>query len=132
MRTPRLAEMTAFYGEVLGLEPGPRPPVRSAGAWLYCGGRAAVHLVEIAGNGAEAAASAIEGPRIDHFALRAEGLAGFLARLQSKGVAYRIAVQPGTEVRQVKLRDPDGNLIEVVFGPHEEAADLGDHPVAAG
>ena len=46
LRTAHLEEMCAFYCEVLGLERGPRPPFPFPGAWLYCGGRPCVHLVE--------------------------------------------------------------------------------------
>ena len=28
-----------FYGELLGLEPGPRPKLKFPGAWLYAGGQ---------------------------------------------------------------------------------------------
>lgn len=121
IRTARLAEMTAFYGEVLGLEPGARPPFGFGGAWLYCGTRAAVHLVEVP------EAPAGRQPRIEHFAFRAEGLAAFLARLRARRVAYRISIVPGVNLRQVNVLDPDGNHIEIAFGP-EEKADLADYP----
>ncbi len=34
---------------------------------------------------------------------------------------------PEFEIRQVHLRDPDGNHVEIAFGPEEEA-ELGDYP----
>ena len=120
IRTARLAELTSFYSEVLGLAPGVRPAFRFPGAWLYCGERAAVHLIEVAEPPQE------PDPRIEHFAFRAEGLAGFLARLRANGVAYHTAVVPDMEIRQVHIRDPDGNHVEIAFGP-EEQADLGDY-----
>ncbi len=121
IRTARLAELTGFYTEVLGLAPGVRPGFRFPGAWLYCGERAAVPLIEVAEPPQEA------DPRIEHFAFRAEGLADFLARLRASGVAYHTAVVPDFEIRQVHIRDPDGNHVEIAFGP-EEQADLGDYP----
>ena len=120
IRTARLAEMTAFYADVLGLEPGERPPFAFDGAWLYCRARAAIHLVEVP------EAPAGHQPRIEHFAFRAEGLAAFLDRLKARGVAYRISVVPGFGLRQVNVLDPDGNHIEIAFGAHEEA-DLADY-----
>ena len=121
VRTARLGEMTAFYAEALGLRPGVRPPFSFGGAWLYCDGRAAIHLVEVA------TAPRGEEPRIEHFAFKAEGLANFLAVLRRMDVAYRISIVPEWNVRQVNIRDPDGNHIEVQFAA-EEDADLSDFP----
>ncbi|MDH3473725.1 MAG: VOC family protein [Rhodospirillales bacterium] len=121
IRTARLAEMRRFYGRVLGLEEGPRPPFRVGGAWLYCGPRAAVHLVEVD------EPLEVPKPRIEHFAFQAEGLADFLERLQDYGVAYRISTVPGLETRQVNIYDPDGNHIEIAFVARERA-DLSDYP----
>lgn len=111
IRTTNLEAMVRFYRDVLGLEPGERPPFSFGGAWLYCGDKAAVHLVKtivppVAGE-----------PRIDHFAFRAERLDEFLARLKAHAVEYRMAVVPKTRLRQVHLSDPDGNHIEVSFAP---------------
>src|SRR3546814_9745109 len=47
LRTANLAAMEAFYVEALGMTPGPRPPFAFSGTWLYCGGQATVHLVEV-------------------------------------------------------------------------------------
>jgi catechol 2,3-dioxygenase-like lactoylglutathione lyase family enzyme len=121
IRTARLAEVAAFYAEVLGLKSGARPPFSFGGAWLYCGDRAAIHVVEVAKTPTNTE------PRIDHFAFRAQGLAEFLARLRQMGVAYRIGVVPDYGIRQVNVRDPDGNRIEIQFAATEEA-DLGDFP----
>ncbi len=120
IRTARLAEMVAFYSDVLGLSPGARPPFGFAGAWLYCGDKAAVHLVEVD------KAPGTGGARIEHFAFMAEGLARFLTKLREKGVAYRTAIIPGIGNRQIHLRDPDGNHIEIQFAASEEA-DLSDY-----
>jgi catechol 2,3-dioxygenase-like lactoylglutathione lyase family enzyme len=124
IRTTRLAEMLRFYGRVLGLEEGPRPPFRIGGAWLYCGPRAAVHLVEVDEVSEPPKAPK---PRIEHFAFQAEGLADFLETLRDYGVAYRISIVPGLEIRQVNVFDPDGNHIEVAFAAGEQA-DLTDYP----
>lgn len=112
IRTANLEAMTRFYTDVLGLTLGPRPPFSFAGSWLYCGDKAAVHLV----------ARAIDGigqSRIDHFAFRAQGLKDFVARLKSLQVPYRLTVVPQLELRQVNIVDPDGNRIEVAFAPDE-------------
>ena len=129
IRTARLSELTDFYARVLGLGTGKRPPFGFAGAWLYCNGHAALHLVEVADS------PEVPAPRIEHFAFRAEGraeggaedLAEFLARLRAFDIDYRTAVVPEFGIRQVHLRDPDGNHIEIAFAP-EEDAELGDQP----
>ena len=131
LHTARLGELTSFYARVLGLGPGKRPPFGFPGAWLYCGDSPALHLVEVADSSEVPSSQTSQTPRIEHFAFRAEGraenLATFLAHLRELDVAYRTAVVPEFEIRQVHLRDPDGNHVEIAFAP-EEAAELGDCP----
>jgi catechol 2,3-dioxygenase-like lactoylglutathione lyase family enzyme len=120
LRTAELDRLIAFYGDVLGLEPGWRPPFDFPGAWLYCGEHPVVHLV------GEARARVGEDPKLEHFAFAAEDLAGFLARLRDRKVPYWIRIIPGSEQRQVNLRDTDGNHLHVDFDS-SEAADLSDY-----
>lgn len=115
LRTANLAGMTAFYTEILGFENGDRPPFPFGGAWLYSGGQATVHLVEIP------EPLETEAPRLEHFAFQASGLAAFLAQLRSHKVAYQIGVVPGWEIRQVNIFDPDGNHLHVDFDRSEDA-----------
>ena len=115
IRTANLVAMSRFYAEVLGMPAGDRPDFRFPGAWHYCGGRAVVHLVQVAKPPAGTE------PKVEHFALRAFGFSPFLDRLRGAGVAYGIALVPGSNLRQVNIHDPDGNHIEVQFGPEEEA-----------
>jgi hypothetical protein len=79
-----------------------------------------VHLVEVAKPPA-----ALE-PRLEHFAIAAEGMADFLAHLRARKVPYRCGEAPGFGIRQVNLWDPDGNHIHVDF-TGEEAVDTSDH-----
>lgn len=125
IRTADLAAMVSFYSDVLELAPGPRPPFSFNGAWLYCGANAAIHLVERAIPPREGE------PHIEHFAFRAENLAAFLERLRIKQVPYQVNTVPGLGLRQVHVRDPDGNHIEIAFAAHEEA-DLSPHASAPG
>ncbi len=115
VRTADLVRLLHFYCEVLGLENGPRPAFRFDGAWLRCGGKAVLHLVEVprqpdAGE-----------PRIEHFAFWATELAGFVARLRRHQVAYAISIVPGLGNKQVNIFDPDGNHVEIQFAAEEEA-----------
>ncbi len=117
IRTARGGALVRFYREVLGLEVGPRPPFSFDGTWLYCGTKAAIHLVEIDSPGAGGGISGIE-----HFAFTASGLEAFLDRLRAAEVAYEIRTVPDWGIRQVHLRDPDGNHVEVAFAPDDGAA----------
>ena len=113
VKTSRLEEMVAWYADVLGMHAGSRPDFGFPGAWLYLGDQALVHLV-----GTSAEPQSIE-PRIEHFALRATGLAGFLERLKENGVEYRLADVPGFGILQVNIHDPDGNHIHIDFDAGE-------------
>lgn len=120
IRTTNLTAVAAFYETVLGLESGERPAFRFGGAWLYCGAKAAVHLVEVPEEPDSPK------PRIEHFAFKASGLEAFLTRLRAHKVPYWISIVPGPEARQVNVRDPDGNHIEIQFAGDEQA-DLSDY-----
>ena len=112
VRTSNLEQMSRFYEATFGLEPGPRPGFDFAGRWLYCADRAVVHFVET-----EEQPAGHE-PRIEHFAFRARDYAGFVTDLDRLGVEYRLVDVPpgsGQDLRQVFVRDPDGNRVEVAF-----------------
>lgn len=117
IRTAQLGEMRRFYRDVVGLEEGPRPSFGFDGAWLYCGGRAAVHLVAV-----ERTPEGRE-PRIEHFAFRASGLPSFLETLREKNVTHTSNVVADLGIRQINIHDPDGNHIEIQFAADEEAAE---------
>lgn len=117
VRTANLAAMIGRYGEILGLFPGPRPPFRADGAWLYLGDRPYVHLVDIPGQRA-----AVEDNTLEHFAFRATGLQEFLARLDDAAIPYSVDAVPEFPIVQVNFRDPDGNHIHVDFDTAEAPA----------
>jgi len=117
VRTSRLQAMIDWYSDVLEMQTGPRPGFGFGGAWLYCAGHPVVHLVEVA---EEPAAIA---PKIEHFAISAQGLGGFLDRLEARGIAYEIGRPPGFPIIQVNIHDPDKNHIHIDF-PDAEAGAL--------
>ncbi len=117
LRTARLAEMTAWYGRVLGMTPGPRPPFSFAGAWLYANGKALVHLV---GVDAEPG-SRPDDLKLEHGAFQASGLEAFVARLEAAGDRYERFKVPGFPIVQVNVWDPDGNHLHVDFHGEAEA-----------
>ena len=107
--TARLEGLVRFYEDLLGLRLGPRPDFPMAGAWLYLGDQAVIHLVEVSER------RAAVNPRIEHFAFRAEGLSDLTNRLTAAGVPHSVDPVPGLPLVQVNLRDPDGNHIHVDF-----------------
>ena len=117
IRTVRLDAMSRFYEDILGLKVGPRPPFSFNGTWLYCGDKAAIHLVEIASEGHTANSPDSRLSGIEHFAFNAEGLDAFLARLEGQEIGFELRTVPEFGTRQVHFRDPDGNHIEVAFAP---------------
>lgn len=110
VRTAQLETMIAFYGDILGLHPGKRPDFSFGGAWLYLGGQALVHLVEVSGQ-----PRASENATLEHFAFKARDMADFTGRLDAAGVAYSADQVPGLPLTQINFRDPDGNHIHVDF-----------------
>ena len=117
--TTQLERMKAFYSEVLGMPPGPRPNFSFGGAWMYVGSHPAVHLVE-----RQQLTPTTGDLRLQHFAFAAKDLAGFLARLKALEVPFRVSVVDDFELCQINVHDPDGNHIHVDF-PLAEAQRLG-------
>jgi len=114
LRTARLAESLDFYDRHLGLAPGPRPPFDVPGAWLYPSGGAfaILHLIETPGAALEPSPPT---GCFDHFAIRAYGLADYLARLKADGAWYRATPVVATDLVQIHHLDPNGVMIEATF-----------------
>lgn len=136
IRTTELAACESFYGAVLGLKVGPRPPFPFPGLWLYAGdtavyANAVVHIIGIDRNDPEGlkqylgerAESSLHGTGvIDHVAFFATGLADTLARLAANGVACRERTVPLLNLHQVFVDDPNGVVVELNFPAEEKAA----------
>jgi catechol 2,3-dioxygenase-like lactoylglutathione lyase family enzyme len=110
LRTSNIAKMTEFYASVLGLRAGARPAFSFGGAWLYCGDRAVVHLVEVAEQPSPSGEL-----RLEHFAFVARDFDELARKLEEACVEYRVSTLFGTETRQLNIRDPDGNRIHIDF-----------------
>jgi len=108
IRTADLAATTALFVEVLGLSDGWRPPFPFPGAWLYAGDKDVVHLVEVA-----EPAAASDGSSLDHFAFDISDYDEILQRVKGTGLKFRETLTPGTSVKQIFLRDPNGVTIEL-------------------
>jgi catechol 2,3-dioxygenase-like lactoylglutathione lyase family enzyme len=119
LRTANLEGLRAFYEGVLGMRVGPRPSFPFGGLWLYCGDTAVIHLVEV-----ERAADAAAELRLEHFALRGQGLMELIATLERHGIARRASLVRDFGIYQVNIHDPDGNHLHIDF-PLAEAEHLG-------
>jgi len=110
LRTANVTGLVEFYTAVLGLTLGNRPAFSFGGAWLYCGDRAVVHLVEV-----EEPPNPSGELRLEHFAFVAQDYDALVRTLESRAIPYRASKQFGSETRQINLRDPDGNRVHVDF-----------------
>ena len=120
VRTANLSAMTAWYGDMLGMQTGKRPDFDFPGAWLYADGRAIIHLV-----GVSAAPAPGENLALEHFAISATGPKDLLARAEAGGERVMLRKVPGFDIVQVNLWDPDGNHIHIDFDAKEaEGLDL--------
>lgn len=106
--TEQLEATRAFFSEVLGLEPGPRPPFTVTGYWLYAGQRALVHIQVAKGPVRPSSEGAL-----NHFALVAADFDGILERVRARGGDPTVVTVPGTPVRQAFFQDPNGVRIEI-------------------
>ncbi len=98
----------AFYENVLGLKPLPRPDLGFAGMWYDLLNGHQLHLMSVAGMPGHA-----DPPRHDrHIALSVPDVNATEAQLQELGV--HIAYGSGRAGnKQLFIRDPDGNTIEL-------------------
>lgn len=117
VRTAQLDEMIGWYGEILGLHPGPRPDFPFPGAWLYAGDSPVVHLVGVATEPTDPGKDL----KLEHGAFRATGLSDFVAKLSASGEMHQISKVPDFPIVQVNVWDPDGNHLHIDF--HADEAD---------
>ena len=106
-----LEQTVGFYQTLLGLQPGPRPDLGFAGAWLYAGGRPILHVYgdrPVPGAGV-----------IDHMAFSARGLKAVKARFDEAGWKYDLRRQKDSGTWQLFCHDPNGAKVELDFDPGE-------------
>jgi extradiol dioxygenase family protein len=109
---PLVEELREFYCDVIGLSEGSRPPIDEPGYWLYAGELAVLHLS--VGAADESPVSKVE-TTLNHVALECTDKSAFEQHLADRGIAYTNDRVPGTTVRQLFLKDPAGNGIELSF-----------------
>jgi len=111
--TDDVERTVGFYGDLLGLTPGWRPPLTFPGAWLYAGSSAILHVV--GGRPRDELKSGV----IDHMAFSAHGLADTLALLTSRNIEHTCRKQAGSGTWQVFFFDPNGARVELDFSADE-------------
>jgi catechol-2,3-dioxygenase len=114
LRAPRalLLQLKEFYCEVIGLETGERPAFDSFGYWLYAGGQAVLHLSEARTGDVRHTDIATS---FDHVAFSCVDPEGMEALLQAHQLPYQVAFVPSLQQKQIFLRDPAGNGVELNF-----------------
>jgi catechol 2,3-dioxygenase-like lactoylglutathione lyase family enzyme len=102
-----------FYGELLGLANGDRPPLPFPGAWLYADGQPILHVV------GGRPASELKAGVIDHMAFTGHDLAKTVSLLKARGVEHSCRRQVGSGVWQIFFLDPNGAKVELDFRADE-------------
>ncbi len=114
-----LERARAFYRGVLGLQEIPRPIFGFPGAWYTLGRGLSLHLTVKD----EMPLRPVDAHRFDtrdpHFALAVADADDTYTRLQAGGLSFYDFAETPTGLRQLFVRDPDGNMIELI-GPSKE------------
>lgn len=114
-----LEDAKTFYGGVLGLREIPRPDFGFPGVWYALEGDLALHITVKDTMPVRPADPRRFDTRDPHFALAVADADETHARLQASGLPlYDFAATP-TGFRQLFIRDPTGNMIELI-GPTKE------------
>jgi catechol 2,3-dioxygenase-like lactoylglutathione lyase family enzyme len=101
-----LADMVAFYRDVLGLGDKPRPEIPGIDGHWHTVGDQELHLV-----GAPPKGTPIDSTG-NHYCVTVEDLESAIAELEDRGIEYQRAVQ-GAGTVQIWINDPAGNTIEL-------------------
>lgn len=111
--TQSLPETRDFFMTVLGLTEGFRPDFDFPGHWLYAGDQAIVHLV-----GVKSPVTPSKGCALDHFAFEIADYEAMIVTLEAHGISYAPIAVPGTPIRQLFIRDPNGVQVELNWRPN--------------
>jgi catechol 2,3-dioxygenase-like lactoylglutathione lyase family enzyme len=115
-----VAKAREFYSDVLGFQEIDRPAFNFPGIWYSLGGDLQLHIIL---NDA-LVRPALEREKIEarypHFALWTEDCDATAARIAKRGLVSRDVISGPTGLRQVFVKDPDGNMIEFI-GPSSRA-----------
>ncbi|CAB9529453.1 Inherit from strNOG: FAD binding domain [Seminavis robusta] len=120
LETEHVERLVAFYQNVLGLKPLPRPDFGFGGAWLRLAGGQALHIIERdpdkpSCNEEQEHALVPERfiRRSRHIALTVLDIESAKLILQAHDITFAVNHVPGTAIEQLFLYDPDGNGVEI-------------------
>jgi catechol 2,3-dioxygenase-like lactoylglutathione lyase family enzyme len=103
-----------FYERVLRLAPIPRPAFNFPGIWYGLGNGLSLHIIL----NDELVRPAVEREtilaRYGHFALWTDDADATARRIEELGLPCRDVVSGPTGLRQVFVKDPDGNMVEFI------------------
>ncbi len=116
---PMYRRLEDFYRQLLGMVPGCRPDISSTGAWLYADGRPIVHLIRLDPPAESCSLAAPHGAGLDHVAMRCRGLAETTGYLKRSRTEHTVANSPSSGETIVRLRDPSGLQLELIFAADE-------------
>jgi len=105
-----------FYCDIIGLTVGPRVASTSYGFWLYIGNNDVVHLADY--KTPEAPALHVHGT-YDHVSFTCTDMPGMEAHLTKHNVPYTTRIL-ANGVRQINLKDPAGNGVELNFEEYRQ------------
>jgi glyoxylase I family protein len=105
-----LERSVAFYCDVLGLAPIPRPNLPFPGAWLGRDG-IQVHLIVPPEGAPLGSPPPSLNPLAGHVAFAIADYDAVVRALHDAGIE---TLETGSEIGQLWVRDPDGHLIELI------------------
>ena len=114
-----LEDARGFYGGVLGLREISRPDFRFPGAWYALDGDLALHVTVKDTMPLRPVDPGRFDTRDPHFALAVADADETHARIQASGLPFYDFADTPTGLRQLFIRDPAGNMIELI-GPTKE------------
>jgi catechol 2,3-dioxygenase-like lactoylglutathione lyase family enzyme len=116
-----VAKAREFYTGLLGLQEIARPAFDFPGIWYSLGGDLQLHIIL----NDQLVRPAVEREKIQarypHFALWTDDADETAHRIEQLGLSCRDVVSGPTGLRQVFVKDPDGNMVEFL-GPSKSAA----------
>ena len=113
-----LAASRRFYGEMLGFGEIARPSFGVAGTW-YRIGDTEVHLIEAPAGFETGSPPPKLSPLANHAAFQIDDYDAAVAALRAHGLEV---LETSAELGQLWVRDPDGNVIELISRPGARAA----------
>ena len=117
-----VAKARDFYTGLLGLKEIPRPAFDFPGIWYSLGGGLSLHIIL----NDQLVRPAVEREKIQarypHFALWTDDCDATAAKIEALGLVCRDVFSGPTGLRQVFVKDPDGNMVEFI-GPSKNAGE---------